>query len=43
MKTLCGSARQIRHGAEVAGNQHGIDTSDVRMRWGLFPLQSARV
>jgi DNA-directed RNA polymerase subunit K/omega len=29
MKTLCGSARQIRHGAEVAGNQHGFDTSHV--------------
>lgn len=29
MKTLCGIARQIRQGAEVAGNQHGFGTSHV--------------
>jgi hypothetical protein len=29
MQTLCGIARQIRQGAEVAGNQNGFDTSHV--------------
>lgn len=29
MRTLCGTARRVRLGAEVAGNKYGIDTAHV--------------